>query len=88
MGLQFFSNFLSILSTVLYFAILARVLTSWIQIAPTNPFFPVIRLIYGITEPILGPIRRVLPRTGVFDFSPIVALLLVHLLRVIVAKLG
>ena len=88
MGFQFLSNFLSILSTVLYFAILARVLTSWIQVAPTSPFFPVIRLIYGVTEPILGPIRRVLPGTGMFDFSPVVALLIMHLLRVVLGRLG
>ena len=88
MGFQFLSNFLSLLSTVLYFAILARVLTSWIQVAPTSPFFPVIRLIYGVTEPILGPIRRVLPGTGMFDFSPVVALLIMHLLRVVLGRLG
>ena len=88
MGFEFLSNFLSILSTVLYFAILARVLTSWIQVAPTSPFFPVIRLIHGVTEPILGPIRKVLPSTGMFDFSPVVALLIMHLLRVVLGKLG
>ena len=88
MGFQLLSNFLSILSTVLYFAILARVLTSWIQVGPSSPFFSVIRLIYAITEPILGPIRKVLPRTGMFDFSPVVALLLMHFLRVILGRLS
>ena len=88
MGFQLLSNFLSILSTVLYFAILARVLTSWIQVGPSSPFFPVIRLVYAITEPILGPIRKVLPRTGMFDFSPVVALLLMHFLRVILGRLS
>ncbi len=86
MGLEFVSHFLNILSTVLYFGILARVLMSWIKVGPGSPFVPLLRLIYAITEPILGPIRRVLPKTGMFDFSPIVALLLLDLIRRMIEK--
>ena len=86
MGLEFVSHFLNILSTVLYFGILARVLMSWIKVGPGSPFVPFLRLIYAITEPILGPIRRVLPKTGMFDFSPIVALLLLDLIRRMIEK--
>ena len=86
MGLEFVSHFLNILSTVLYFGILARVLMSWIKVGPGSPFVPILRLIYAITEPILGPIRRVLPKTGMFDFSPIVALLLLDLIRRMIEK--
>ena len=84
--LEFVSHFLTILSTVLYFGILARVLMSWIKVGPGSPFVPLLRLIYAITEPILGPIRRVLPKTGMFDFSPIVALLLLDLIRRMIEK--
>jgi len=86
LGLEFVSHFLNILSTVLYFGILARVLMSWIKVGPGSPFVPLLRLIYAITEPILGPIRRVLPKTGMFDFSPIVALLLLDLIRRMIEK--
>ena len=86
MGLEFVSHFLTILSTVLYFGILARVLMSWIKVGPGSPFVPLLRIIYAITEPILGPIRRVLPKTGMFDFSPIVALLLLDLIRRMIEK--
>ncbi|PKB60660.1 MAG: hypothetical protein BZY65_00630 [SAR202 cluster bacterium Ae2-Chloro-G2] len=86
MGLEFVSHFLNILSTVLYFGILARVLMSWIKVGPGSPFVPLLRLIYAITEPILGPIRRVLPKTGMFDFSPIVALLILDLIRRMIEK--
>jgi len=72
---------------VLYFSILARVLVSWFNVSPGSPFFPVIRLIYAITEPIMGPIRKVLPRTGMFDFSPVVALILLHFIRVLARNL-
>ena len=86
MGLEFVSHFLNILSTVLYFGILARVLMSWIKVGPGSPFVPLLRIIYAITEPILGPIRKVLPKTGMFDFSPIVALLLLDLIRRMIEK--
>ena len=59
---------------------------SWIKVGPVSPFVPLLRLIYAITEPILGPIRRVLPKTGMFDFSPIVALLLLDLIRRMIEK--
>ena len=84
----YLGNFLNLLATVLYFAILARVLVSWRNVSPVIPFMPILRLIYAITEPIMGPIRKVLPRTGMFDFSPVVALILLHFIRVIAGKVG
>ena len=86
MGL-YLANFLNILASVLYFAILARGLVSWFNVSPGSLFFPVIRLIYAITEPIMGPIRKVLPKTGMFDFSPVVALVLLHFIRVLARNL-
>ncbi len=50
--------------------LLARVLLSWIQVDPHNQL---VQIIYQLTEPLLAPIRRVLPQTGGMDFSPIVA---------------
>ena len=84
----YLGNFLNILASVIFFAILARVLVSWFNVSPGSPFMPILRLIYGITEPIMGPIRKVLPRTGMFDFSPVVALILLHFIRVIAGKVG
>jgi YggT family protein len=63
--------------TILSFAIIGRALLSWF-----DPGFrtPVGRIIYDITEPVIAPIRRVVPSLGMFDISPIVALLLIRLL--------
>lgn len=58
--------------------LLLRVLISWFRIDPYNPL---IRLLYDITEPVLAPIRAVLPSTGMMDFSPLVAFLLLFALR-------
>jgi YggT family protein len=55
----------------LYAVILfARVLLSWVQIDPNNQL---VKIIYQLTEPLLAPIRRLLPQGGGMDFSPIVA---------------
>lgn len=73
----FVYEFLSILLTVLYVAILARVLLSWFPINPSNPL---VRLLWDITEPILAPLRRVIPRIGMFDLSPLAAFLVITFL--------
>ena len=61
------------------FAILGRVLLSWLR---TDNSHPVIKLLYDITEPILQPIRNLTVNMGgMFDFSPIIALLLLNVLE-------
>jgi YggT family protein len=54
-----------------------RVILSWIGYDPTNPFHSVI---HEITEPILAPIRSIMPRIGMFDLSPMVALFVLTLI--------
>ena len=71
---DFVSNFLGILSLL----VLVRVLISWFPIDPANP---IIRLLYQVTEPILAPFRRVIPRIGMFDLSPLAALLVIQFLQ-------
>jgi YggT family protein len=70
--------FITVLARVLNLAILARILLSWIQVNPDNP---IIRFIHEITEPILGPIRRILPSMGGLDISPMLALILIQILE-------
>jgi len=68
--------FVVVLARALNVAILARVLLSWIPVDRNNRF---VIILYDITEPILGPIRRVMPSMGGLDLSPMIALLLVEL---------
>ena len=62
-----------VLSYVLWaymWIVIARVIISWVNADPSNPL---VRFIYGATEPVLEPVRRALPvYTGGFDLSPIV----------------
>ena len=53
-----------------------RVVLSWIGYNPDNPFHSVI---HEITEPILAPIRQIMPRIGMFDLSPMIALFVLTL---------
>ena len=59
--------------------LLLRVLISWVRLDPyTNP---IANFLYTVTEPVLQPIRSILPSTGMIDFSPMVAMLLVFALQ-------
>ena len=66
--------------------IFIRVLLSWI---PHNPYHPILRFVYEITEPILAPMRRLLPPTPGFplDISPILAIFLLQFIQRIVFSL-
>ena len=72
------SNFFVALATVvdvvlsiLYWLILIRALISWVS---PDPYNPIVQFLYRTTEPILQPIRRIIPPMGI-DISPIIAFL-------------
>jgi YggT family protein len=58
--------------------LLASVILSWVDLSPDNPF---VRLVRQLTEPVLAPLRRVLPTAGGFDFSPLVLLVVIRVLQ-------
>ena len=64
--------------------IIARALMSFVI---TDPYNPIMNLLIAITEPVLAPIRRLLPSTGGLDFSPLIALIAIQLLESIVISL-
>jgi YggT family protein len=72
--------FLRLCSLVL----LGRVIVSWVD---PGMMHPVSHFIYRVTEPILAPIRRILPRTGPIDFSPLVVMILIMILSQLVAEI-
>ena len=62
---------------IMTFAIIARALVSWFDPRGSNP---ISRFLIEFTEPIVAPIRSFMPRTGMFDLSPLIAILLIQLL--------
>ena len=74
------AHILDILFTILYWLILIRALISWVN---PDPFNPIVQFLYKTTEPILEPVRRLLPlslRFGI-DISPIIVFLLILFLK-------
>ncbi len=69
---QFLLVFIQLFFTVLWLLVIARVLLSWI-----NPRMEgaIGRFLFETTEPLLSPIRRILPSTGGLDLAPLVLLL-------------
>lgn len=66
---------------VFYVALIIRILFSFFRPSPFSVWDRLDRLVYSMTEPVLGPIRRALPTFGGFDFSPLVAWFLLGLVR-------
>jgi YggT family protein len=70
---------------LLWLALIVRVIGSWLGKDRYNTSW--MRPVYAMTEWILAPLRRVLPNVGPFDISPLVAMLLIELLRGVVLRL-
>ena len=68
--MQFVLIFIITIIRILKYAILIRVLLSWIQQGYPGRFS---QILFEITEPILKIFRNLLPRTGMIDFSPLIA---------------
>ncbi len=61
-----------LLVQLLAFAIFARAIISWF---PIDRGGPVVRALEAITDPVLEPLRRIIPRIGMIDISPMVAII-------------
>ena len=73
-------NFLSLAFSIL---LIAYVVLSYFM----DPYHPVRHTVNRIVDPILAPIRRIMPQTGMMDFSPLVAIILVQILEFILERL-
>lgn len=77
-------NFLQLLIVVLMVLVLARVVVSWM--APSGGG-GLVAFIYQVTEPLLAPIRRVVPPSGGIDWAPLIATLVLGLLLRFIGRL-
>ena len=78
-GLALVQLLLTLLSLYTW-VIVIRALISWVSPDPRNP---IVQILAKLTEPVLGPLRRLVPphKTGNIDVSPILAILLIQLVR-------
>lgn len=77
-----FLNFVSLLCQVLVMAIFARAVISWFPISRDHPL---VAILHQVTEPVLEPLRRVIPTVGMIDLTPLVAMILLQAIASITA---
>ncbi|MFQ5896925.1 MAG: YggT family protein [Candidatus Methylomirabilia bacterium] len=78
------ANLLNTLLMVYMWIIIARALLSWINPDPSNP---IVRFLYQATEPVLRPIRDLLPTRQIgLDLSPMIAILIIFILQGLLAR--
>lgn len=77
----FLFTFISLFFNALWIALLARVLLSWVDPMGNMKISQIAR---EITEPILAPIRSILPSTGMIDLSPLIAFLLIQMIQTLI----
>lgn len=80
--MDFLFEFLALFLEVLSFVIILRVIISWVSRGQNNWLTT---LLYQVTEPILGPLRRILPKFGMLDFSPMAAIIILRIVIIIIS---
>src|SRR5262249_16346374 len=65
---------------ILFYALIIRVILSWLGVTLQNPFY---EIVYLLTEPLLKPIRRFVPLIANFDFSPIIVAIIVKFIGIV-----
>jgi YggT family protein len=79
----FLIGLINVLYYLLVILILARLVFSFISGGP----YELRSLVYRLTEPLLAPVRRLLPPLGGLDFSPLLVLIVAQLLRALLIGL-
>ena len=78
---MFILQIISLLLQLFELALLARIILSWFpNVDRSNP---IIQFLFDITEPVLKPIRDMLPPGGMFDFSPLIVFLIIQVLSTV-----
>lgn len=73
--MNFLVNLINLLSQVLTLLVLAQAIMSYF----VSPYHPVRQAVDRLLDPLYAPIRRILPQTGMLDFSPLVLIILIQI---------
>jgi YggT family protein len=80
------ANLLITLLNLYVLCVFGRIVLSWFPVSPGGPVAQISGVLYAITEPVLGPIRRVMPSMGMFDLSPMIVIFGVQLILIPLIK--
>jgi YggT family protein len=73
---------INIISQFIILVVIAKVILSYFM----DPYHPLRRTLDNLVEPMLAPIRRVIPLIGMFDFSPLILIILVQILSSVLIR--
>lgn len=68
------------------FALFARAILSWFNIRPSSGLYPIVDVLRRVTEPVLAPLRRIIPPIGGFDVSFLVAIVAINAIGIPLAS--
>ena len=80
------NDLLCSLLTVYFIVLIARVILSWFPLQPGTAMASIASIIYQLTEPVMAPVRRVIPTVGMIDLSPLVVFFGIQILRNIICR--
>lgn len=83
MSLDLFAQLISLVANILTTLVFVWVIASWFL----APYHPVREALDRVVEPLLAPIRRLIPQTGPIDFSPMILIILIILLEQVIYRL-
>jgi YggT family protein len=69
------------LITIYLVVLVARAIMSWFPIRPGTPAASIFGVLHDVTEPVLAPMRRIIPPAGMFDLSFLVLFILLTILQ-------
>ena len=77
-------QFVRALANLVTLVVIVDVLASWVL---PNPYHPFRQAVHRLVEPMLAPIRRLVPPVGMIDFSPMILILVVQVIEVVLVNL-
>jgi YggT family protein len=83
MAASYLIDLIHFLTTLIFWLVIIYVVLGYF----VNPYHPVMVFLRRLVSPMLDPLRRIMPQTGMLDFSPLVLLILVQLIRMLLISL-
>ena len=71
-------EFIGFILQIFAYLVIARALTTWF---PNARQYAIVQLLYQITDPVMIPISKLIPRIGMIDLSPMVAILILSMIQ-------
>jgi YggT family protein len=77
------AKLIDLVLNIYFLALILQAILSWVA----QGYHPIMSVLQDLTAPILSPIRRILPSAGGIDFSPMVAILLIYVIRLLLGDI-